>query len=99
MPQGLKKLHVLITLEQGALRAQCLEINVKAEGQSFASVRRAFELAFMSKVLLGKTIDGENYSATTRIPVPKGYHEQYKNAKPMADLLRISKFVVEFAVE
>ena len=99
MPEPIKKLHVLISLERGELSAQCIELNVQASAQTFASLQRSFYLNFTSKVLLNKGLtEDESPSATTRIPVPRNFRDQYKNAKPLADLMRIGKFVIEFAV-
>jgi hypothetical protein len=101
MKAGVQKLHVLVTLEQGELIAQCLELDITARALSFGALRRSFELSVMGKLIQSKLTQGSTdpASPTERINIPKAFAEQYRKAKPMADLIRIQgKYVVEFAV-
>lgn len=90
------KVRVLVHLDGDTLIAQCLDYNVSARAKSFALLRHTFQLNFTTRVVLIK--DSLTEGDTAKIPVERWHRDQYKNAFPLADLLKVGNFVIEFAL-
>lgn len=89
------KVRVLVHLEGGELIAQCLDYNVSAKAKSFSLLRHTFQLNFTTRVVMSKDLTGAD---TGRIPIERWHRDQIKKAFPMADLMKIKDFVIEFAL-
>jgi hypothetical protein len=90
------KLRVLVHLEGKELVAQCLEYDISARASSFAMLRHTFQLNFTARVVLAK--DQLSNGETAKIQIERWPREQFKKAFPLADLMKIKDFVVEFAI-
>lgn len=90
------KIRVLVHLEKDELVAQCLDYNVSARAKSFGLLRHTFQLNFTTGVVLIK--DALTEGDTAKIPIERWHRDQIKNAFPMADLLKVGDFVVEFSI-
>jgi hypothetical protein len=85
-----------VHLEGAELIAQCLDYNVSARAKSFSLLRHTFQLNFTASVVLvkGALTEGD----TAKIPVERWHRDQIKKAFPLADLMKIGNFVIEFAI-